>query len=392
MRRAVFVSLSLLLAFAARAQPGVQAYDSLEAARAKAWADSVLAAARTRERPERVWTVAPILWYTPETGLAFGAGGIWYFRPGSAGRGVRPGRTPSRLSGLALYTLEGQVIIENRGELYTDADRWRLRWTAGWSRYPFSFFGIGGETEKENEERYTNTYPLVEATAYRGLTERFFLGLGGWAEHNRFSDFAEGGLLEAGGVPGQDGGWNTGFGPALLYDVRDNVLMSCRGWYAAAHATFFGPALGGEHAYADLELDLRGFIPLGRERPSPHVLALQGYAHWTPGSPPFHRLALLGGPERLRGYFQGRYRDAFLLQAQAEWRFPVWRFLRGAAFVAAGDVAPDPGAWRADALKISGGLGLRLLLDPEDRSALRFDAALTREGEPGFYLQFTEAF
>jgi hypothetical protein len=420
--RAVFLTLFLLLGVggvgSAQTQSGTWVYDSLRAARAKAWADSVLAAQAT-EREERVWSVAPIIWYTPETRFAFGAGGFYFFNPGQkreedpqrskASRGVRPGRTPSQLSGLILYTLEGQAILENQGQLYTDTDRWRLLWDLGWYRYPFSFFGIGNSTQESDEERYLHTYPLLDAVAFRGLTERFFVGAGMLLEHNRFSDFEEGGLLEAGSVPGQGDGWNLGFGPSLLWDSRDNVLLTYRGSYLAAHATFFGRATGSAYAYTDWELDARGFWPLGRQwnakgsadaqtsaasarRGGPHVLGLQLHARYTPGTPPFHRLALLGGPNQMRGYFFGRYRDAFLANAQIEWRFPVWRFIRGTAFAGGGDVAASPGAFRLDQLKYGGGLGLRLVLDPEDRSVLRFDAAMNRDTDFGFYLQFREAF
>ncbi len=404
--------LSGVWALEAVAQPGMTVYDSLRAARAKAWADSVLAT-QTVERRERVWSAAPLIWYTPETGLAFGAGGFYYFRPGAARetaikndstlrrRGVKPGRSPSQITGLILYTLEGQAIIETGGQLYTDADRWRLLWQLGWYRYPFSFFGIGNNTSTDDEERYLHTYPLLDATALRGVNDRFFLGLGMLAEHNAFSDFEEGGRLEAGNVPGQAGGWNLGIGPSLVWDARDNVLLSYKGTYLAAHATFFGEATASSTAYTDLELDGRAFFPLGRGAhnanqagsPSgPHVLAFQVHARYTPGAPPFHRLALLGGPDQLRGYFLGRYRDIFLANAQAEWRFPIWRFIRGTAFAAGGDVAPDPGSFRLERLKYAGGLGLRLVLDPVDRSVLRFDAAVNRDADFGFYLQFREAF
>lgn len=387
----------------------INTYDSLRAARAKNWADSVLAAqnnARQSRRQERVWSAAPIVWYTPETRFAFGAGGFYFFRPGKnrneTNQGVKPGRTPSQLTALVLYTLEGQAIVENQGQVYTDGDRWRFLWELGWYRYPFSFFGIGNQTPLEAEEAYLHTYPLLDATLFRGLTDRFFIGFSGLVEHNRFGDFEEGGLLEAGGVPGQNGGWNVGAGPSLLWDQRDNVLMTYSGTYAAAHATFFGQATGSSTRYTDLELDLRGFLPLGGmasaaadegpQDPGPHVLALQIHARYTPGTPPFHRLALLGGPNQMRGYFLGRYRDAFLANAQVEWRFPIWRFLRGTAFAGGGDVAPEPGAFRFNQLKYGGGLGLRLVLDQQDRSVLRFDAAVNRDADFGFYLQFREAF
>jgi hypothetical protein len=52
-------------------------------------------------------------------------------------------------------------------------------------------------------------------------------------------------------------------------------------------------------------------------------------------------LALLGGPETMRGYYMGRYRDKQLLAAQVEWRFSIWWRFIGVGFYGIGDVTND---------------------------------------------------
>jgi hypothetical protein len=68
------------------------------------------------------------------------------------------------------------------------------------------------------------------------------------------------------------------------------------------------------------------------------VLALQAVATMTAGDVPFYMLAQLGGPNVMRGDYEGRYRDRELLAVQLEYRFPIlWRF-GGTAFAGIGMV------------------------------------------------------
>ena len=66
--------------------------------------------------------------------------------------------------------------------------------------------------------------------------------------------------------------------------------------------------------------------------------------------------------------------------------------MRGAAFVGAGDVANSFTDFQLSEFKYSGGLGLRLVLDPMERVNVRFDFGVGTGGVTGFYFQFAEAF
>ncbi|MCD6192377.1 MAG: hypothetical protein J7L26_02775, partial [Candidatus Aminicenantes bacterium] len=46
----------------------------------------------------------PVLFYTPETSLAIGGGGMFYYRPQGKSQKTRP----SQISGLLMYTLKKQ--------------------------------------------------------------------------------------------------------------------------------------------------------------------------------------------------------------------------------------------------------------------------------------------
>ena len=93
----------------------------------------------------------------------------------------------------------------------------------------------------------------------------------------------------------------------------------------------------------------------------------------------------------MRGYYEGRYRDRQYLAGQAEYRFPLWWRIGGAAFAGMGDVAPDLGSFTFSSLKPSYGLGLRFMINKEEKVNIRLDYAWGKETS-GFYLEITEAF
>ena len=335
--------------------------------------------------PKPRFSGAPLIFVQPETGFAFGAGGIWYHRPRKV---VLPGKSVSSMIGLVLYSVRGQFISEVRGQLFTDADSWRLQYQLGYSYYPFQFFGVGNDTREEDEESYTNQFPIVDLTGLREVAPHFFVGVNAFLEHNRFSNLQDSGLLASGEFLGVDGGLNWGIGPRLLYDSRDNIFYPYSGYYASAGVVFHREELGSTWSYTNWELDLRAFHDLGRH----HILAWQVYGQVVSGAPPFHRLALFGGPDRMRGFLQGQYRDQYYATAQLEYRFPIWKIIRGAAFGGVGDVEPELRDFAFRELLFSGGAGLRLTLSEKERTQIRFDFGVGSGGTTGFYLQFRESF
>ena len=55
------------------------------------------------------------------------------------------------------------------------------------------------------------------------------------------------------------------------------------------------------------------------------MLACDLYADATAGTPSWHMYAKMGGMERMRGYYEGRYRDKKLVETQIELRQKIYR-------------------------------------------------------------------
>ncbi|MCH2110189.1 MAG: BamA/TamA family outer membrane protein, partial [Polyangiaceae bacterium] len=119
---------------------------------------------------------------------------------------------------------------------------------------------------------------------------------------------------------------------------------------------FYSQALGGDYDYLLWVFDARQYIRLYKE----HVLALQLLSEFRTGAPPFSSMAELGGPNTMRGYFRGRYRDNSMIALQSEYRFPIyWRF-SGALFANVAETYSQEAPFQAGLIRWTLGAGVRL--------------------------------
>ena len=135
-------------------------------------------------------------------------------------------------------------------------------------------------------------------------------------------------------------------------------------------------------------VDARQYIPIGER----NTIAIQVAADFNLGNVPFHQMAMLGGLVRLRGYYEGRFRDRNAIVTQVEWRMMpvVWRFGL-TAFVAAGQVFDEFSNIRFDGIHWTAGGGIRYQLNKEERVHIRLDAGAGIDSW-GIYFNVLEAF
>lgn len=329
----------------------------------------------------------PFASYAPSTGIAVGALGGLYWP-------ARPGRPASNVQASITVTQRRQITTQVDVELYPRAGRWRVVGEVLWSRYPDRFYGVGDGTRTPWVELYTSRYGEADLTVQRRLRPSLRLGGRFYARFETAPAVdgacgptppARPSTLACGAVPGSDGGWTLGLGPRLTWDTRDNRYDPARGTYADVSARIHAAAWGSDYTYGHLVADLRGYRSAG-----PGVVAGQGYAEAVVGTAPFPLMPLLGGPDRLRGYREGRYRDNVYWTTQVEYRVPLfWRF-KATAFAATGDVGPRLGPSLGRDLQWAVGLGGRLRLT-DDGVHGRMDLAYSPTGVE-IYVELGEAF
>lgn len=325
----------------------------------------------------------PFLYYTPETKLAFGAGGVLTFRVGSHKAETRT----SSVWATATYNLEKQFSVLIKPEIYLRDNNFSLAGSLRFERTPQRFYGLGDDTAAIAAESFTPRTFAADIGVKRRVVAGLYAGIKFSFENTAMEKVEPGGVLESGAVAGSRGGMLAGFGASLDWDTRDASLFPRRGAYLQLTADAYNAAAGSEFSFNRFKLDLRKYLPLGPDQ----VLALQAYVLTTEGDVPFYKLALLGGDSLLRGYYKGRFRDKSLSLFQAEYRALISDRIGFVGFAGVAQVFPGLSHFATGKIKISAGTGVRYVISKRDGTTVRLDMAWG-DRNFGLYVTAQEAF
>lgn len=330
----------------------------------------------------------PVLRVSPETGLQYGITLDYLFNSDASDSASTTRNSIAWVQ--ATYSTRKQLMIEPVWQVYTRDERYFLRGRGGYLAFSEYFWGIGNQTlanEAYENLSYNRTY--FQGEFLKKVNGRFFTGLTLYLNDTRairFGDIER--LTGAEEYTGLDPHALVGIGPSLVFDHRNDVFSPTEGWYAAwAYRRHF-PSLGSSFTYGEHQLDLRKYFYWNKK----HFLGFQGIGQFTDGEVPFRELPRLGGPNIMRGYFMGRFRDRQLWSTQAEYRYNIGRFLLGAAFVSAGGVAPTVSDFSLNTTRLAYGGGVRILVNRKMNLYTRLDYAFTSDRTSGFYFRIMDAF
>jgi hypothetical protein len=324
----------------------------------------------------------PSIFYSPETG--FGAGGMAMLTWPPVSRGE--GRAREQSCGFGgYYTQNRQALAWASAELFARDGASKLGLAGKISRYPSRFFGIGPAAA--SDEACLPIQASCDASLGFLLAPDLYAGPRLRLAGAKMLEVEAGGLLDGGSILGSAAYLAAGAGLGLCLDARDSSIAPTRGLYLDLAALGFPPVIAGSVAQGQASIDARAYLD-----PSPGlVLAAQAWAAAALGDAPFQELPKIGGDRLLRGYYEGRYRDAWAAALQAEIRIAIWWRLGLSLFGGIAQVAGSPAGFGLEGLKAAGGAGLRCRLDDASGANLRVDFAWADEGLR-CYFNFGEAF
>ena len=157
----------------------------------------------------------------------------------------------------------------------------------------------------------------------------------------------------------------------LLWDSRDSFINADRGWLAkASYRTLFDGFLGGDSSWQKLNLDLRTYVSLSRDRRQ--RIAFWAFANLVVGGvAPFFDLPSTAGDtygRSARGYAEGQFRGERLAYGEIEYRARLTGngLLGMVAFLNTTTVTNLGNDERLfDSFATAGGAGLRLLINKQ---------------------------
>lgn len=327
----------------------------------------------------------PLLYYTPDTRLAYGAMAVKYFKLRSSKED-----TLTRLSYTKLlidYTQNRQLDVWASWNIFTSGEKYIIKGEARYRNFPDRFYGVGNRTPREASEFYSYDLITMKVLVLKSFGDRNFAGLD-YQITNFYNVKKEpDGQLIEGQIPGSFGGLNSGFGFVVTRDHRDNVFNSHRGMFLELSSYFYDSWMGSDFRFKNYNFTYNKYYPIKEH----HTVAWQVVANLNFGTVPFYNLATVGSDEILRGYAKNRFRDHNFVGGQAEYRFPLFWRLGGVAFAGLGDVFRNPNEVTFRLLKYSYGAGLRLNLNRKENVNVRVDYGFGLNNR-GFYLSIGEAF
>ena len=324
----------------------------------------------------------PYVFYTPEKKFAFGGGGILSMQDTS-----RSLSKPSKFVFSAYYTTANQFLIYLNPEFYFDEEKYLLTGIFWVERLIEKFYGYGSATDEIDEPFYKLFDFTANISANYAFTQGFLIGAQYYFENVSRLDLMQNPIFENENILGEEGGINSGLGIRFFYDSRDNIFYPSEGFYDEVQVTYFSKAFGGNYDFNSYLIDIRNYFSLSENQ----ILAVEAYFNAVYGSPPFYSFPKLGGHRRMRGYYEGRFRDKTYYAIQTELRsFIYWR-LYGVVFAGVGDVFGNFDNFTTKNIKPSYGVGLRFRLDEQEKINIRLDIGFGKNTN-GVYFQVEEAF
>lgn len=323
----------------------------------------------------------PAVYYTPETQWAYGAALTATFRFPKDSANARPSQATvgvvfTQLK-QSLYYLPFQIFLKNAqyyfyGEL-------------GFYKYNYYYYGIGQSAIPR--ETYGVDFPRIRINALKKISSHLYAGLRYQYEDYQITQTEPNGDFANGKVTGTPRSITSGVGLGLLYDTRDVIFFPSKGTLFDIAFFHNAPIWGSSVRFERLTADLAAY----RKTAGKMILVGNLFGSFTRGHPPFNMLSEVGGGKRMRGYYQGRFRDDNLLLAQTELRFNIFRRWGGAVFASSAVLGNQKDILRLNDPKFTYGTGVRFTANRRDHLNIRLDYALGKDGG-NFYFTIGEAF
>ena len=330
----------------------------------------------------------PMVSYSSETDWLFGLTKINAFRMGTKDQND-VSIQPSQITGFLYLTLNKQYKGLVTSDLIFGKNKYKSYTQIIFIDFPNYYFGVGDYTELADECLVETENLSIEQSFSYNITKQWYVGIKYLYNNYYKVDLVPNSELYHCNIAdlGKNKGLQSGLGIKINRETRDNRFNAKKGSYIYFEYMNFGSWIGSKFDYNSYVLDLRKYItPLKWL-----TIAGQFYTEAKYGNVPIQSLALMGGDNRMRGIYIGRFRDKTMIEGQVELRFPIYWIFGATVFSGLGEVAPELGKLSLSGTKWTYGAGLRINMNEATRSNIRLDIGFF-EGQPLYFFTFLEAF
>lgn len=290
---------------------------------------------------------------------------------------------PSKVSLYGDVSTIGFYLLGIRGTNLFHKDKYRLNYNLYFYSFPSLYWGKGYDNgaNNNNKSSYDRFQTQLKVDFMFRLAKNFYMGPMASFDYVYGHNFEKPELWE--GMDKRTTNISTGF--SILYDSRDFLTNAYKGSYLKIDQRFSPSFLGNKYAFSSTELDARYYHTVWKGG----VIAGQYHTQLNYGNPPWGLMAILGSSYSMRGYYEGRYRDKCVMDAQLELRQHVWKRNGIALWVGAGTIFPKLSRFDAKHILPNYGFGYRW--EFKKRVNVRLDLGFGKH-QTGFIFNIDEAF
>lgn len=293
--------------------------------------------------------------------------------------------SPSDISIFANVSISGFYSVGVTGNNIFSQNKNRMDYTVMFSSAPRDIWGIGFHDGRYNKSAsYNEKLFSIKTRFLHRILPSTYVGAIVSFDYTKGKKFNE---LSRSYIYGQKDHYTaTGVGGILEYDSRDFIPNASRGIYLSLQETLYPKWLGncGKMLWRTT-FTADYYQKLWKSG----LLAFDLYGEFNSDGTPWPMLARMGGTQRMRGYYQGRYTDNDMITFQIELRQRIWRRIGGVVWGGVGNVFHSFDRFEWSETLPNYGVGLRWEL--KKRVNVRFDYGLGRKTN-GFLLSINEAF
>ncbi|RPA68996.1 hypothetical protein EF405_04045 [Cyclobacteriaceae bacterium YHN15] len=364
------------------------------------------------------WVPLPAIGSNPANGWMFGLApsATWYM-------GNPLDTKMSNLVGNFLYTTKKQWIFSARSNVFLDKNSWILvgDWRYFITSQPTFGLGSGAPNELGEDPNLPGVYQgeqqmdfslirFYETVLKRVGTSNFYLGMGyHFDRHSKIENFIDeetSPTLEfAHDFYNRALGFDTesytlsGITLNAILENRDVAVSPYEKNFALLSYKINPTFLGSDQSSSTILMDYRHYFNLSKTRKR-HLIAVWGYGNFlVSGNLPYMNLPSIGWDMFGRGgraYAQGRFRGESMVYSETEYRFPLQRkkeTFGGTVFVnAASFSSRTVNEKLLDSINPGYGVGLRVMINKQNRTTITADYGWGQKGNSGFYLNVNETF
>ena len=325
------------------------------------------------------WGILPGPFVNPEQGFGIGVAAVGLYTPYD----WQKGDPYSTVTVTSYGSTSGSYGLGLNNRTYLKGDKVRLLGEAWISHTPGYYWGIGSQAAENdsNKVQYEGQRLQLSPKVAVEIAPNTYAKLGWqWQSFNKV-DGVDGDILPSEVTNATSSGVLLG----MEYDTRDFEPNPMQGQFLDIEWIANRDSLGSDEDYDNLVANYR----LYQQWSDTTIVAMEVYSQSIFGDAPWFDYAQLGDDQRMRGYYQGRYRDKHQLSTQVEIRHTITGRHGVVGWLGAGNIAPTYHDLFESSWLPTVGVGYRFAF--KARINVRVDLGVGKDST-GFYFQINEAF